>query len=170
MLISRRAVESVDPETFVHRDGTRTLTADWVVGGYKIRDVTNPSLPQDVATKNYVDGLLSGAVTVQTVDATPTDLWSWLLPDDTAVSVRANVSAQESGGANRAGYQLMVVAYRASGGPATILGNTLVVSQQESDGSWDVDFVVAGNQLFLRVTGAATTIDWSGIVERVQAP
>lgn len=40
---------------FVETNGTTPLTANWDVGGFQLKNVANPTAPQDAATKSYVD-------------------------------------------------------------------------------------------------------------------
>lgn len=44
------------------RDGSRALTSDWDIGGRRLRGALDPTLPQDYATKAYVDLMAGGGL------------------------------------------------------------------------------------------------------------
>lgn len=47
-------------EDYIKADGTRSMTADLDLDGYRITSVGDPSASSDAATKAYVDGLIQG--------------------------------------------------------------------------------------------------------------
>lgn len=104
-------------------------------------------------------------VTVQTTDATVTNLFTYTqAPDASVYRLRAEVIGTDSSNSKRASYVIEGLFYKASG-TFTQQGSTTVVSSIESTASWDCDFAVAGGQVLVQVTGeAATTINWKGNV------
>jgi len=54
-LVATSATAATWQGPYIKADGTTALTADWAVGSKKLTGVTDPTLAQDAATKNYVD-------------------------------------------------------------------------------------------------------------------
>jgi hypothetical protein len=125
----------------------------------------------DKATRDAL--AVSGTETraLQTADATPVVLWSFVLADDTAYWVDALVVARGTV-AGENGYQRRCVVSRRGGGSATLgVAGSISLWTDEEDLDWDAAFVVSGNELRLQVTGeAATIIDWSSTTTRQAAP
>jgi hypothetical protein len=121
----------------------------------------------EMGTGTKSDGsVINNVAEVQTTDATVTSLATLTLLDENTYHARARVIGVESDGSNRASYEITVTAYRTGAGNATLQNTPTVLHAEESDNTWDVDFTVSGNDLRVSVTGvAATTIEWSGILE-----
>ncbi len=101
--------------------------------------------------------------TVQTTDATVTDISTIPVAEGDEVSVEVTILGQQSDNSNRALYHLFGLFYRNSGGNVTQQGDTYALPDIESDTDWEGDLVAdTGNQTIdIRVTGkAATTINW----------
>jgi len=96
---------------------------------------------------------------VQTTDATETVMHSIALPDPSTYLVRANCEARKSDGTKREGFIKTVLAYR-SGGAAAIEGS-IVNDFSQSGTSYAMTYAVSGNDLQVKVTGAASeTVDF----------
>lgn len=109
--------------------------------------------------------------TGQTTDAAPLDLWTFALADNTVYTVRAVVAARRTNAAGRGLYVREFTAFREAGGPATLGSANIGIPTPdvESDAAWDVDAVVAGNNLILRVTGAVGhTVRWNAALSIVR--
>jgi hypothetical protein len=108
--------------------------------------------------------------TVQTSDATPTNVLTYTPADGKCVMIHGMVSGRKSDGSQGAGYAVMG-AFRRSGATVTQVGDTTMMGQCEDDTDWDVDFAISSTTIQLQVTGkAATTIDWSGHVAIAISP
>ena len=102
---------------------------------------------------------LNGAP-VDTSDATTTTIYQTTIADETTCNVRAIIVGVQSGGGNRASYELVGTFYR-SGGGATQQGSTTVLHSAESNASWNAVLDADSNDVRVRVTGiAATDIRW----------
>lgn len=97
--------------------------------------------------------------TVKTTDATVTTLALATLSDENTYHIRSIVMGVQSGGSNRASYEIAGTFYR-SGGGATQQGSTTVIHSVESNAAWDCDYDTNGNDVRIRVTGAAVDILW----------
>ncbi len=60
-----------DGGTFFFKDGSRTATGAFNLGSHQINAVTDPSLAQDAATKNYVDTVISSG----SIRLPPDQIW-----------------------------------------------------------------------------------------------
>ncbi len=83
---------------------------------------------------------------------------------------RSQLTGFKTDSADDAGYTASVVAYRRSGGNATILGSPAAIASNASGGfpgglfAWDV----AGSNLFLDVSGDVKWMPWSKLCHRLQ--
>jgi len=119
------------------------------------------------APVTYSTGLKEEIKSLQTTDATPTVIWT--LPnilEETTVWVDVKICAQETSDAERAGYQVSGLFYRASGGALLQQGATVSKFTIESDANYDVEFNLNSPNLELKVTGAAgDTTNWVAVVQ-----
>jgi len=98
-----------------------------------------------------------------TTDATVTTCGVVTLAASTVYRIEATVIGRETDNSNRALYHLEGLFYRASGG-AVQEGTTTSLTTIESDGSWACVFDISTNDVRVRVTGSATTINWSSVI------
>lgn len=146
----------------------KTLTVDGTViaGKYQIFDVT----PGVGGVEN--DGIVTwteysawfGDPYVITGGAATQTPWVKALDDETAYSVRLYCFGQEVGGAGRATYGVVGLAYRDGGGAATLQGGATgaIFTAIESDSGWDCDLGVNGNNLRVEIDGdSANDTNWS---------
>lgn len=108
-------------------------------------------------TKFYID--IEGYI--QTTDATPTTVFVFPIPDNTAAYVEFELVGVKSDGTDRAAYKLGACIFR-NGGGATIQGGAATTFfTQESNAAWAPTLDVAANSIRARATGvAATIINW----------
>jgi hypothetical protein len=100
--------------------------------------------------------------TVQTTDNTEPTCGQWTVPDDQLLSVSAYVLCYETDKSNYAVYWRVATVVR-SGGGAIVLGpvDTLYTRESSGAGPWKATIDTSGNDVRIRVTGAAaTTINW----------
>jgi len=128
---------------------------------------TSPDELLHVGSGTKHDGFRRTSPTeAQTTTATPATLTTLTLVDETTYWIRAVVVGVKSDGSARAVYELRAAAYRTGAGSATLQGAVTSVFTQESDSSWDATMDVSGNDVRVRVTGAAaTTIEWGVTLE-----
>jgi len=100
--------------------------------------------------------------TVQTTDATATQIDQFDLDDEEVYMVQISVVGITADGSDRCGVIKSAVAYRDGGGSATLQGNVATMLEEYSDSNWDVNLTVNSNAIRATVTGvAATTINWT---------
>ena len=99
---------------------------------------------------------------VQTTNNLPTTLFTLALPDNSGTIMSVDITARDTGSANRAAYQRVANVYRQGGGAATINVGVVASVTIESVPAWDATITVSGNSALVTVTGAgATTINWA---------
>lgn len=104
---------------------------------------------------------LSGQIT--TTDNTATAIISFTIPTNSTASIVTNVAAIRDNLAESAGYYRHTVIRRTAAGGLGLIGET-DVSDLEDVGGWDLNVVVNGDQIEVRVTGAAgSTITWRAV-------
>lgn len=74
------------------------------------------------------------------------------LDDESVYHISSTILGIESGGGDRASYQITGTFYR-SGGGATQQGSTSVDHEVESDAAWSAVYDTDGNNVRIRVTG-----------------
>lgn len=114
-----------------------------------------------------LSGQITAKHTVQTTDATVTDLATIALAEGKTCFVTVMVVGEQSDASARGMYKLDAVFYRATGGNVTLQGN-VISHEEESVAAWDADLVAdtVGQTIDLDVTGeAATTINWTAFVQ-----
>ena len=107
-----------------------------------------------------IDSLEYGKIPdAQTTDATETVIYTMAMPDPATWLVKATCEARKSDGTKREGFVKATIAYR-SGGSATLEGSIVNMFAQPGT-SYSMTYGVSGNDLQVKVTGAASeTVDW----------
>ena len=81
-----------------------------------------------------------------------------------------DVVARRTGGSagtagDGASYRILGTFRRVSAGSATLIGSLTADHTAESQGGWDATLTVSGNDVLVRVTGAANNnVSWYGII------
>jgi hypothetical protein len=114
-----------------------------------------------------LDEVMITKASVQTTDATVTTCGDVTLEDTAAYYIETTVIGRETDGTNRNLYHLEGLFYR-EGGNATQQGATTSITTVESDGAWACVFDVSTNDVRVRVTGAAATIDWKTTIKYIK--
>lgn len=110
--------------------------------------------------------------TVQTTDAsTVSPAWTLAMGDTRVWGVSMVVIARDQAGSARALYRRYMLAYREGGG-ATVQGSVETVGTDiETSAGLNATLGTSGNNIGGTITGlAATTIDWTVLVEVLEAP
>lgn len=113
--------------------------------------------------------------TVQTTDATVTDIDTIAVVEKDVWQVNTEIVATKTDGTDRAVYNLLGFFYRNVAGNVTQQGATVVIGGIESDATWNADLVAdtVNQTIDVRVTGkAATTVRWKATTkyQRVVLP
>lgn len=105
--------------------------------------------------------------TLTTINATPVNIADIAISEGEVISIEIDVVANKSDSSARAVYKKSALFYRAPSGNVTQQGSTNVISEIESDASWDCVFVAnTGTQTIdVQVTGISATINWQGLVK-----
>lgn len=107
---------------------------------------------------------------VETTDATVTTMTTVSLDDNSTYQIVADVVVRRTGGASGsagdgASYRIIGTFRRVSAGSATLIGLLTADHSAESQSGWDATLTVSGNDVLLRVTGAAgNNLSWYGII------
>jgi hypothetical protein len=109
-------------------------------------------------------------ISVTTIDATPTTLFSLAIPINSAVSIYCDVlGAQDTFALVCSGF--IQCSARRQGGGAAIVGIAADLSSSNNFATAEFDIVVVGNNIVLQVTGeVATTINWVATVRYLDIP
>jgi len=95
---------------------------------------------------------------IQTTDATPTNLLSIALAANSCVTLSGTLAASDAAFGSGVGGSFNITAYRAAGAAVGLADPVVIVS---SDSAATFTAVLSGNNLIVQVTGvAATTINW----------
>jgi len=98
---------------------------------------------------------------VTTVGNTPTTIATIPLADDSTYTYEFAFAARRTDAPDRASYFRRGSFYREAAGVATLNGPVTSGFTRESDGLWDVDVDVVGNDIVVQVTGGAgQTVEW----------
>lgn len=102
--------------------------------------------------------------TVNTTDATQTTLATIACTNGVTTTIEGFVIGRRTGGgsgtAEDAAFYRVAAVYKASGGTATEIGES-VTAIGESQAGWDVDFAASSGNALLRVTGASgNNVTW----------
>lgn len=101
-----------------------------------------------------------------TTDATPLNIYTKTLDDQTVYVFESTVVARKSDGTERGSFRRRAMIYREGGGATLGAGavteaGQMIGTDDETDVSLAVQFVVSGNDVHLQITGlGASTIDW----------
>lgn len=101
---------------------------------------------------------------VQTIDATDTTVWSLTVSDTTAYWFEGTVVARTTSGTDCVVGRVLAQAHREGAG--AVIGDVQLQYLDPSTSTWVITWDVSGNDVRLRVTGAAaTTINWAATVK-----
>lgn len=107
--------------------------------------------------------------TVTTTDGTVTTIATIPITDDTIVEVRVIVVGRRTDAADRGGFIRLATVFREAAGGATLEGTVTTARTRTSDAAWDVTVTVSGNNLLVRVQGAAAkTVNWKSHVTMLE--
>lgn len=113
---------------------------------------------------NFESAGSSAIATVQTVNNTPTTLFSFPVAVNSAVTMYTDIVAAKSDYSAAIGGNISATARRAAGG-LIMIGASIVNLNEDSAGSPDFTITTSGNNLIIQVTGeAATTYNWRALV------
>lgn len=119
-------------------------------------------------TTGNTNGISTRSGVFTTTGATQSTLLAMTLSTGTTYSYMGRVTARGVNGADRALFIIKALVYRESGG-AVIEGTTpyqIEKVQSSGAGTWDATIDANGNDIRVRITGAAsTTINWKVILE-----
>lgn len=105
---------------------------------------------------------------VQTTDATVTTLFSYTAANNATTVLSVLVVGTKTSAAQGAAY-IRTAAFRNAAGTVAQIGSTLTPVTLEDDSAWDCTIDNSTTTIRVRVTGkAATTIQWSCIVQRLE--
>lgn len=109
-------------------------------------------------------------VTVTTVSATPTVIWSRTMEEGEMVHVVAQLLSWKQDFSGGGAYNRNALARRAVGASGVIVGSKTMTTDTESPASMNVTWGMSANTLQLLVTGiAATTVNWRALVTTVSS-
>lgn len=156
---------SIDDRILLEWDG-----AAWQV----IATALSVGTASSIKTHDAFQGSQSVVLTAagQTTDATPLDLWTLAVPDETALWLEADVIGRSvAGSTSENAYKIHCLVQRRAAGAASI-GAAGVVDMftDEETLAWACTFVVNANNVILRVTGdvPTTSLAWAATI-RYQA-
>lgn len=119
-----------------------------------------------ITISTVADGFI--IATVQTVGAVTGDLFTLTLAASTSANIFANVVGTISDYSAAIGGTVNGGARRAVAGGAVLMGSPIASFSEDSAGAPDLDIVVSGNNMIVRVTGvAAQTWNWRGLIQYV---
>jgi hypothetical protein len=105
--------------------------------------------------------------TVQTTDATVTTCGTYTVPTNSACQVEARVIGRTAG-AVVGTFRNILNAQRAAGGAGAVGAEGVILVERDGGVLWTVALDVSGNDVRVRVTGAAaTTIEWCAFLDVV---
>lgn len=107
---------------------------------------------------------------VETTNATVTTLATIPLEDNRTYQIVADIVSRRTGGAagtagDGASYRIIGTFRRVTAGSATLIGSLSVVHSAESQAAWDCTLTASGNDVLVRVTGAAdNNVTWALVI------
>lgn len=148
--------------------GVATLSAQVNVDNSTIQIVANQLVAAGIT--------LLGPIQTPTVAPFEADFPSIAIADNTSYFIRAEISGWEDvpGAGTACAGSVEAHVFRTGGGTAQISVNQnlfkVSVPQPQPAGALDFNFVVAGNNVILRVFGTTLTLNWNARITIVQTP
>lgn len=131
---------------------------------------TTKILNQAAATNGYVFGpnktttlmaTLIETATVQTTNATPTQIWTFDMPQESACAIHAEIFALTNTISSGTYVQKAASFYRNGAAAAAQIGSTTTIAEQETSGSYDTAISLSSNTIQVVITGlVGSTVDW----------
>ena len=118
------------------------------------------------ALRDFANQTLRQLVTLRTTDATPVTAWTQVMPENSAWTLVYHIVAIDSGG-DRAFYDHQVRYRRVGTGTPTLVTDTSIAADSESDATWAHALTAAADgTLTMTLTGDATNVtSWQMVIE-----
>lgn len=140
-----------------------------------VSNILNPVLPQDAATKSYVDAAIAAVPvndgyevrifgTVTTTNNTPTHLASYTMNTAGKVClIEANIVARDQTDNDFAGWKIIGV-FERTGSTVSEAGESSIIFEEREDLTWTVDFSIVGTTIYINVVGdVAHNVKWRAV-------
>jgi len=136
-----------------------------------VSNILNPVLPQDAATKNYVDTAIAAVPvndgyeirifgTATTTNNTPTHLASYTMNTAGKVCmIEANIVARDQTDNDFAGWKIIGV-FERTGSTVSEAGESSIIFEERLDLTWTVDFSIVGTTIYITGVGDAHNVKW----------
>lgn len=118
-------------------------------------------MPDYTASTDINQHANTRGVYTNTTDGTATVAATFTTRDDHAYGVTARITATETTDFDEQAFYIRYALFKNDGGTLALVGSITTTSTIESTAGWDVTLVASGDDIQVKVTGAASTnITW----------